>query len=59
MIGMPFFQVKWRKNIQAFNSKLRKNSSMEIHRIWATKVPEQFLIGEVILKLHLLFNQFR
>lgn len=43
----------------AFKAKLRKNPSMEIHRRWATKVPEQFLIGEVIVKLHMLFNQFR
>lgn len=44
---------------QAFKSKLRKNPSVEIHRRWATKVPEQFLIGEVIVKIHLLYNQFR
>jgi hypothetical protein len=43
----------------AFKSKLRKNPSVEIHRRWATKVPEQFLIGEVIIKLHMLYNQFR
>lgn len=48
-----------RKYPAAFKSKLRKNTSVEIHRRWATKVPEQMLIGEVIIKLHMLYNQFR
>ncbi|MFN8370154.1 MAG: hypothetical protein U0T83_05960 [Bacteriovoracaceae bacterium] len=37
-------------------SKLRSDSSLEIHKHWANKAPIQFLKSEVILKLHMSFN---
>lgn len=37
-------------------NKVRSSTSRELHRRWATKVPIQYIKGEVIIKLHRISN---
>ncbi|MGB0453195.1 MAG: hypothetical protein ACPGJV_05730 [Bacteriovoracaceae bacterium] len=41
------------------NGKLRGHTSREVHLKWAQGVPLQFVKSEVILKTHLIMNQYR